>query len=263
MCAHLDLHRTPIFYSSDKWQKAFSLLIGLTLLSMGLGALGYTLGLALNWGTIRWLGILSIPIQVFSLAMCLHADFTPFSPGANDNASGAAVLLAVAKKLKKTPLPNLEVHFAFTGCEEVGAYGMRAYLDAHAAELGDKTFYIILDQVGSGRLKFLTSDGLLIKHKTHMRAQNIARQVAADLPELEVFYGAGLAYTDALVATQRGLAALTLCAVPADDSESTNSPSAHWHQMSDTLEHISYEALRNATHYTWAILQALSSSSPQ
>ncbi len=178
LCAHLDSHRTPIFYSSDKWQKAFSLLIGLTLFSMGLGALGYTLGLALNWGTVRWLGILLVPIQVFALAMCLHADFTPYSPGANDNASGTAVLLAVARMLNKSPLPNLEVHFAFTGCEEVWAYGMRAYLDAHEADLGDKTFYIILDQVGSGRLKFLTSDGLMIKHKTHMRALDIARQVA-------------------------------------------------------------------------------------
>ena len=254
LCAHLDSHRTPIFYSSEKWQKAFSLLIGLTLLSMGIGAIGYSLGLVLGWSWVCWLGLVLVPIQIFALAMCLQADFTPFSPGANDNASGAAVLVAVAQHLMKNPLANLDIHFAFTGCEEVGAYGIQAFLDTHARELGENSFTIVLDQVGFGRLKFLTSDGLLVKHRTHPHALDLAHLAAAQLPDVSVFSGAGVAYTDALVATQRGLAALTLCAVPKDGAESA---SAHWHQMSDTIEHINPDDLANTYRFTWEILKIL------
>jgi len=252
LCAHLDSHRTPIFYSSSKWLKAFNMLIGLTLLSMGVGAIGYSLGLVMGWSQARWLGIGLIPIQLFALAMCLHADFTPYSPGANDNASGAAVVMAVAEHLKETPLANLEVHFAFTGCEEVGTWGMQAYLHSHASDLGDHSFTIVLDQVGSGRIKFLTSDGLLIRHKTHSEALDLAREAASRLPDIVACSGAGVAYTDALAATQRGLAALTVCAVPEDGAESA---SAHWHQMSDTFEQIKPDDLENIYRFTWETLK--------
>ena len=123
--------------------------------------------------------------------MCLQADFTPFSPGANDNASGVAVTLALAQHLQANPLAHTETYIALTGCEEVGAYGMAAYLEAHARQLGAETVYIILDQIGAGRIKFLTADGLLLKHKTHPQALRLAREIVARKPELKPMRGWG------------------------------------------------------------------------
>lgn len=49
------------------------------------------------------------------------ADATPFSPGANDNASGVAVVLELARRLARDRLRQTEVWLAFTDGEEVGA----------------------------------------------------------------------------------------------------------------------------------------------
>jgi acetylornithine deacetylase/succinyl-diaminopimelate desuccinylase-like protein len=253
LCAHLDTHRTPVFYSSKRWHKAFTYLVGAALLSLALGAVAYGLLALLGWQLGLWLGAFAALFQVVFLDLCLHADGTPFSPGANDNASGVGVILGLAERLLEEPPAHTEVWLAFTGCEEAGAYGMASFLDAHAATLGDEAVYLILDQVGQGRITYLTADGLIIKRKTHPRALDLARRAAAAQPDLETTEQVGIAYTDAAVATKRGLVALTVVALPPGGSEE----STHWHQMSDTLDRISAQALADAHTFTWQVLQEL------
>jgi hypothetical protein len=253
LCAHLDTHRTPVFYSSSRWHAVFSILVGLTFISMLAGVVFFAAALVPGWEALRWASLGLIPIQLFALAMCLHADFTPFSPGANDNASGVAAVLALARRLTKEPLEATQVHLAFTGCEEAGARGMAAYLEQHSQDLGRDTVYIILDEVGLGKLKYLTSDGLLIKHKTHPSALAAARQAAQAFPGQKVLEGPGLAYTDALQATKRGLIALTLCTIP----DPLAGDESHWHRMSDTLDNIHVEDIENCLNYVWVLLQQL------
>jgi hypothetical protein len=259
LCAHLDTHRTPIFYSSNLWYAAFSTLIGLAFLSMLVGAVFFGLGALLAWTWLRWLSAVIVPIQTFAVVMCLHADLTPHSPGANDNASGVAVCLALATHLCEQPLQHTEVHLAFTGCEEVGDYGISEYLDAHSAELGQEALYIVLDEIGLGQIKFLTADGLLLKHRTHPRALKVARQVVQAHPELGAIEGIGMAYTDALRITKRGLAALTLCTVPAPKS----GVESHWHRMTDTLEHVDPDDLNRSYQFTRHLLEQIDQSNEQ
>jgi len=253
LCAHLDTHRTPVFYSSKTWHTIFSALVAMAFVSMVLGTLSFGLAAALAWDWARWLGMALALIQAFALGLCLHADFTPYSPGANDNASGVAIVLELARQLVAEPLAHTELRLILTGCEEVGAYGIAAYLDAHASDLGEDALYIILDEVGLGTIKYLTSDGLILKHKTHPYPLELARLTASTLPEITVRKGAGIAYTDALVATTRGLPALTLCALPSREAADVS----HWHQMSDTLEYVDEQALRDVYLFTWQILQNL------
>ena len=84
----------------------------------------------------------------------------------------------------------------------------------------------------------------------------LARQAAAALPEIKTSQGAGIAYTDALVATQRGLPALTLCTLPGPEA----GEASHWHQMSDRLEHVDPQALMEIYRFTWQVLQILDQS---
>jgi len=253
LCAHLDTHRTPIFYSSPTWHTLFGLLVGGAFASMVVGAAACALGAALGWMGVRWLGLAAAAMEIFALVLCLHADFTLFSPGANDNASGVGVILELAGRLREEPLAHTEVWLAFTGCEEVAAYGIAAFLDAHAAELGDQAVYIILDQVGLGQVKVLTADGLILKRRTHPRALELARRAAAARPELQVGEHVGIAYTDALVATRRGLIALTIDALPSPGSDQT----MHWHQMADTPAHVDPQTLADTHLFTWQILQEI------
>lgn len=53
------------------------------------------------------------------MALCIEADRTPFTAGANDNASAVGLVLTLAEALVKQPLQHTRVWLACTGCEEV------------------------------------------------------------------------------------------------------------------------------------------------
>ena len=259
LCAHLDSHRTPVLYSSPAWHRAFGLLVGGALASMVVAALVYVLGALLGWEWVRWLGLVAAAVQISALGLCLHADATPFSPGANDNATGAGVALALARRLAEQPLRHTEVWLALTGCEEVGARGMAAFLDAHAEELGPEAVYLILDEVGAGRQGYLTADGLVRKRPTHPRALALARRATAALDEVQVAERVGIAYTDALAATRRGLVALTVVALPVRDEEA----GTHWHQMSDTVDQLDPGSLADVCAFAWQVLHETDGDVPE
>ena len=56
-----------------------------------------------------------------------HYDSVPAAPGANDNASGTAVVLEIARNLSGTPLARQSWFVAFDG-EEDGLHGSRAFV---------------------------------------------------------------------------------------------------------------------------------------
>jgi hypothetical protein len=251
LCAHLDTHRTPVFYSSPTWHKLFGLLVAAGLLSMLVSALFYGLGAVLDWEWVRWIGLALATMVVFSLVLCLHADFTPHSPGANDNASGVASVLKITKRLVQTPLEHTEVWSVFTGCEEVGAYGMQSFLDSYSSDLKEEVVFIILDEVGFGIPKYLIEDGIIRKHKTHPQALELARRAKKPLPDIDVVEKTGIAYTDALAATKRGYISLSI----GTHADLKRGEVSHWHQMSDTIETIRQETLEQVQSFTWEMLK--------
>ena len=68
-------------------------------------------------------------------------------PGADDNASGVAVTLAVARVLAKSP-PAQRVVFVFSALEEYGLVGAHAYVRAPEVPLAETRAVINLDMVG-------------------------------------------------------------------------------------------------------------------
>ena len=101
-----------------------------------------------------------------------HYDTTPDSVGANDNASGTGVLLALAERLARPPWSNQAVSiFPFTlrfiafGSEETGLHGSWHYVDELTdAELADIMVMINLDSVGSGTTLFAVGNPWLTRH---------------------------------------------------------------------------------------------------
>ena len=251
LCAHLDTHRTPIFYSSPTWHKLFSFLVLLALISMVLGGLVFFLQNALDWAFLRWITAGIFPFQLFSLALVVSADFTPHSPGANDNASGVGVIMGLAARLREEPLQTTAVRLLFTDCEETGSWGMRYYLEGYPQQPGEEWVFIVLDEVGLENIIYLRADGLIRKHKTHPFALNLAREASARSPSIPITERLGLAYTDALPVTIRGIPAVTVCSVPRDPSTAVS----HWHQVSDRIEFVSSQALDNSHRFVWEIMQ--------
>jgi acetylornithine deacetylase/succinyl-diaminopimelate desuccinylase-like protein len=85
------------------------------------------------------------PDQVFVLGA--HFDTVSGSPGADDNASGVAAVLEVARVLVSQPLDST-VHLLFFALEEVGILGSAAYAAALAAADVDVVGMISLDLIG-------------------------------------------------------------------------------------------------------------------
>ena len=108
-----------------------------------------------------------------------HYDTTPDSVGANDNASGVSVLLALAERLARPPWSNQAVSvFPFTlrfiafGSEEIGLRGSWHYVDQLTdAELDDIRVMINLDSVGSGTILSAVGNPWLIRHVSEAAAR--------------------------------------------------------------------------------------------
>ena len=101
-----------------------------------------------------------------------HYDTTPNSVGANDNASGMGVLLALAEMLARPPWSNQAVSvFPFTlrfiafGSEETGLHGSWHYVEQLTdEEIAAIRVMINLDSVGSGTTLAAVGNPWLTRH---------------------------------------------------------------------------------------------------
>jgi hypothetical protein len=101
-------------------------------------------------------------LVVGSLGVGLVADVwrSPTVPGANDNLSGVAVLVAFAELLRKQTPPGLRVLLVSCGAEETLQDGIRAFIKRHGSELArGRTFVLNYDTVGSPHLVMIEAEG--------------------------------------------------------------------------------------------------------
>ena len=129
-----------------------------------------------------------------------HLDSVDEGPGLNDNASGSAALVEVARQLAKTR-PRTKVRFAFWGAEEVGLIGSRYYARRlRAAEVRRILVYLNFDMVGSpnfGRFVYTRGD---VRSGAKRAAETIGRIFldyfrARGLPAERLEYGGGSDHT--------------------------------------------------------------------
>jgi Zn-dependent M28 family amino/carboxypeptidase len=86
-----------------------------------------------------------------------------FAPGANDNASGAAVVAALAESLAVQPPEKARVGYLFSGAEECGLYGSRQFA-GYLAGKNFKGMVISVDMVGAGwKLQAISGAGALFR----------------------------------------------------------------------------------------------------
>ncbi|GAB3208383.1 M20/M25/M40 family metallo-hydrolase [Marinactinospora thermotolerans] len=89
-----------------------------------------------------------------------HLDSVPEGAGINDNASGVAAILEVAKQLPKLGTPENKVRFAFWGTEEEGLIGSTEYVEGLSQAERDKiALYLNFDMIGSPNFGRFVYDG--------------------------------------------------------------------------------------------------------
>jgi hypothetical protein len=95
-------------------------------------------------------------------------------PGANDNASGVAMLLQIARALADTPERKCNYVFAALTGSEVGFVGARHYLAHPPVPPADTAVVVNLDQVGRSvdRTVYVIGDSLREPYKARLQAAN-------------------------------------------------------------------------------------------
>lgn len=74
-----------------------------------------------------------------------------YAPGANDNASGSAAVLEMARTFAKSKIkPKRSIIFVLFACEEIGLYGAKHFVENSPVPLEKITAMINLDCVGYG-----------------------------------------------------------------------------------------------------------------
>jgi hypothetical protein len=194
-----------------------------------------------------------------------HRDESVF-PGADDNASGVAALLEIARlctKLKKGP----DMVFVAFGAEERGLLGAKAYVDAPSIALSRITLMINLDMVGRPMLdgspmRFFISRanetiGYVIGNREKGNTNEILQRAAAreERPIIGI---------PEIVLTRLGFGSDS---VPFSPHVPTiflsTGDHADYHQPTDTAEKLDFDQLTRAVQLTLAIIdEAVATAGP-
>ena len=106
-------------------------------------------------------GVRLCEIDVDGAERCERVPGLPYS-GANDNASGVAVLLEIARTWRETDYrPGRTVLFAAWNGQEFGQVGSTYYTENPVLSLEETVGVFILDAVGAGEGYYLEASGLL------------------------------------------------------------------------------------------------------
>lgn len=173
-------------------------------------------------------------------------------PGANDNASGVAAMLAMAHRLAAAPPDNLRVLFVSTGSEEAMAEGAIAFGRRHFASLPtDSTFFLGIDSVGSPHLLCLEGEGYFQMHDYPAPAKALLYDVADELG-IEVWRNLRLrAGGDMFIPLKAGYPTVQLLACD-DFKQPIN---YHWH--TDLPDDVHYETVADAVTLSEGIVRRL------
>jgi Peptidase family M28 len=174
-------------------------------------------------------------------AVMANIGASPVVPGANDNLSAVAVLVALAHSLRERAPAGVRVLLLSTGSEESFMEGMQAFGRRHFAGLPrETTEFVCLECVGSPELCVVEGEGMLRMRRYSDRARERLARAGLDAG---VKLRRGLrtvAATDGLIALRAGYPTCTLGGV-----DETKFP-AQYHWPSDTPDNLDWSSVEGA-----------------
>ena len=206
------------------------------------------LGIALRQPAVLGAGALLSLANATFLLICRATG--GYINGANDNGTGVALALALAERLAADPLPETELIILLTGCEEVGTRGMKRFLRDCALDRAT-TVFLNLDNLGGGRLTYLTGEGMIRPRPYSPRLRDHAERVAKEIGMAVAARGNLLLPTDGLVPSLAGYEALSFLAFEPGGAL----PDYHWY--TDRLDRVDQELLAATEFYLEKYIRSL------
>ncbi|MGE5617351.1 MAG: M28 family metallopeptidase [Candidatus Woesearchaeota archaeon] len=192
------------------------------------------------------------------IASFLHIALSPTVPGANDNLSGVATLLSVARSVAREPLRGLRLMLVSTGDEEGLMEGMRAFFEAHRDELSpERTRFLNVDAVGSPHLVLIEAEGMLQVRQYDEPFKDLIGDCAATagIP-LRRGFTMRLG-TDGYVALRNGVPAATLM------SANDYGAASNYHWPTDTPDRVDYATVEQAVSLCNLVVRRLAAGVDQ
>lgn len=251
LVGHLDSQRTPFIFRSPAHVKVYDRFTTLAFITFIIQVVLYTLSIFLPW---PWVWYATIPTALCALvlaAICIEADLTPFTAGANDNATAAGMVLTLAEHFTRQPLQHTRVWAVCTGCEEVQHYGMIDFYKRHRAELKNPKA-LIFEMLGCAGPGWLTSEGIIIPFKADPGLVAQVERLASAHPEWGAYptkiSGGNTEMADAIRAK---IPAITLFGMTREGV------SPYWHQKADTFDKMNPKVMENTWELTSALIQEM------
>jgi len=208
---------------------------------------------------VAWGALASVFLPTcIAMFMALERRVTP---GANDNASGVAVMLEVARAVTESPPKGVELTFAGFGAEEQGLFGSKEFARRIQPK---KTAVLNLDTVGTGSLfRYVRGNGIIRKLKTAEELNEELRRAGKNVGLRVEPMWAPLAGHDHIPLIRAGFPATTLTAADLQSHrldrfirrvfripDAGTRQYRHLHTLEDTPEQVELENIEGAGKIT-------------
>jgi hypothetical protein len=255
---HVDTHRTALAMQSPGLWQVFKVLTTLAGIAMVALVGVFVWGIFTPDSLPRTVALYLAIVPALGLIFTAQPDLTPFVAGANDNATGAAAVLALAERLKTEPLANTAVFLVNTGCEEVGCWGVKDWITRHAKKEAAGASYLVLDNIGGrgSEVNYVLDETILIPVRSDPALVALAERVARENPALGAkpwhYRGLDSELSACTVFGQKALGLLNF------DPKTGMPP--NFHTVRDDMGNIDPAVLDRSEQFAWAMMRAIDGS---
>ncbi len=257
LVGHLDTQRTPFIFRSPRHVYVYDKLTTIFFITFIAQAVLYTLSIFLPWS---WVWYATIPTALSAIllgAICIEADSTPFTSGANDNATAAGMVLTLAEYFARHPLQNTRVYAICTGCEEVQHYGMIDFYNRHRKDLTNPKA-VVFEMLGCAGPAWLEKEGIIVPFKADPGLLGMVKELSLKHPEWEA-YPAKISggNTEMADAVRFKVPAITMIGLTKEGV------APYWHQKADTFDKMDPCIMERTWAMTTALIERIDCSSNQ
>ncbi len=247
LIGHVDTQRTPLIFRTPGWVKVYDKFTTAAIVTFVWQAALSLLSIPFAWTWAWYACIPTAACAILLAALCIEAECTPFTAGANDNASAVGLVLTLARQLAAHPLEHTRVYAVVTGCEEVQHYGMIDFYRRHRSEMKNPRA-MVFEMLGCAGPSWLTREGIIVPFQSDPGLTRMIEKLAADHPEWKAYpskiSGGNTELADAV---RNKVPAITLMGLGRDKV------APFWHQKQDTFDKIDPDVLSR----TWELAGAL------
>jgi hypothetical protein len=178
-------------------------------------------------------------------------------PGANDNLTAVAALVALARAFRDEPVSGLRVLLVSCGSEESLQEGIRAFGRRHFGELPrESTWFLNLDSIGSPELVPLESEGSLVMRDYDREFTDLVCSCAEELGTPLRRGSRAWTSTDGCVPLVAGYPTATLVSLTAWKAI------ANYHWPTDVPSNVDYSTVEQGTAVAERVARKLAAAAP-